>query len=292
MTTNSPTNFQDGTWKSGSTPLSSPADHRETYMGGNNGNGAGVSNVLNNAGRLEFLRPVDRPGRPAHPYRQLLSRRRQDRDVRPRSTPYFVYYDVGYDGHTVTMTADQRRQLRRSSSSRSAAACRPSAAPSRSARSTSKRGAGRATRSPRTSTCSPATSRSCRNAGPLGGVDAALCGEQSVRRARQVPALGLRGRLLGRPGPVDSRCGGGQHRRRPSRPQPSWNWSGLYAYQGVGTANGAIANFDYHNTISSARVDPYAAEVLRTAMPTAGPFRISSPRWAASPTRPSICGTA
>ena len=43
----------------------------------------------------------------------------------------------------------------------------------------------------------------------------------------------------------------------------SWNWSGLYAYQAVGTANGAIANFDYHNTISSARVDPYAAAGLQ-----------------------------
>ena len=45
----------------------------------------------------------------------------------------------------------------------------------------------------------------------------------------------------------------------------SWNWSGLYAYKAVGTANGAIANFDYHNTLSSARVDPYAAEVFKTS---------------------------
>ena len=45
----------------------------------------------------------------------------------------------------------------------------------------------------------------------------------------------------------------------------SWNWSGLYAYEAVGTANGAIANFDYQNTISSARVDPYAEQVFKTS---------------------------
>ena len=45
----------------------------------------------------------------------------------------------------------------------------------------------------------------------------------------------------------------------------SWNWSGLYAYEAVGTANGAIANFDYRNTISSARVDPYAEQVFKTS---------------------------
>src|SRR5687768_10249497 len=32
----SPAGFQNGTWASGSTPLSSPTDQRETYMGGNN----------------------------------------------------------------------------------------------------------------------------------------------------------------------------------------------------------------------------------------------------------------
>ena len=73
----SPTGFQNGTWASGSTPLASPTDQRETYMGGNNGNSSQQHEPAEPVDRLERLRPGSRPGRPAHPHRQFLSRRRR-----------------------------------------------------------------------------------------------------------------------------------------------------------------------------------------------------------------------
>lgn len=99
----SPSGFQDGAWASGSTPLSSPTDQRETYMGGNNGNSAGGSNVLNNAadwnGYIQALGQVDQHIRIANFFPGVPAS-----GTTPAVDPYFVYYEVSYDGHTVTMT--------------------------------------------------------------------------------------------------------------------------------------------------------------------------------------------
>ena len=83
----SPTGFQNGTWASGSTPLSSPTDQRETYMGGNNGNSTSNTNLLNQSTDWNAYVQAHRPCPPAHTHRQFLSRRhrRPGHDRRPLS---------------------------------------------------------------------------------------------------------------------------------------------------------------------------------------------------------------
>jgi hypothetical protein len=258
----SPAGFQNGTWASGSTPLASPADQRETYMGGNNGNSTTNTNLLNQStdwnAYVQALGQVDQHIRIANFFPGVAAS-----GTTPAVSPYFVYYDVSYDGHVVTMTpindANYDALLAPSSVQAIGSAIKMAATSSDPGYGTGNAlteniymQAGNITILPDPG--NPANSytqlyaANNQYAAPikflLSGFEAGFWGGQ---------ALAIPDAVAGNTGAAHLDL------------NKSWNWSGLYAYQGVGTANGAIANFDYKNTISAARVDPYAAQVFQTS---------------------------
>ena len=291
MKTLSPTGFQDGTWKSGSTPLASPADHRETYMGGNNGNSAGGGNVLNNAGDwnsyVQSIGQVDQHIRIANFFPGVAKTA-----TAPAVDPYFVYYDVGYDGHTVTMTpinganydalfqqSGSGVQAMGSAIKVAATAGDPGYGSGNALTQNIYMQSGDITIVPESGpSVTQLYAANNQYAAPvkflLSGFEAGFWGGQ---------ALSIPDAVAGNTGAAHLDL------------NQSWNWSGLYAYKAVGTANGAIANFDYHNTLSSARVDPYAEEGLpRTSNAYGWSFSdpIDSSLGSVHQSVPSICGTA
>lgn len=257
----SPGGFQDGSWASGSTPLSSPADQRETYMGGNNGNSAGGGNVLNNAtdwnAYVQSLGQVDQHIRIANFFPGVAKTA-----TTPAVDPYFVYYDVSYDGHVVTMTPvhDQHFdalfqklgsgvQAMGSAIKVAATASDPGYGTGNALTQNIYMQSGNITIVPESGpSVTQLYAANNQYAAPvkflLSGFEAGFWGGQ---------ALSIPDAVAGNTGAAHLDL------------NKSWNWSALYAYDAVGTANGAIANFDYRNTISSARFDPYAAEVFKTS---------------------------
>jgi hypothetical protein len=256
-----PSTFQDGKWAPGSTPLSSPADQRETYMGGNNGNGAGGGNVLNNAADwnayVQSLGQVDQHIRIANFFPGVAKTA-----TAPAVDPYFVYYDVSYDGHTVTMNPindanyDALFQKLGSGVLAMGSAIKMAA-------TSSDPGYGKG---------NALTENIYMQAGDITIVPESGPSVTQLYAANNQYAAPIKFLLSG----FEAGFWGGQALSVPDAVagntgaahldlNQSWNWSGLYAYQAVGTANGAIANFDYHNTLSSARIDPYAAEVFKTS---------------------------
>ena len=89
----SPTGFQNGAWATGSTPLASPADQRETYMGGNNGNSTPNTNLLNQPtdwnAYVQALGQVDQHIRIANFFPAVAAPA-----TTPAGPPDFVYFDV------------------------------------------------------------------------------------------------------------------------------------------------------------------------------------------------------
>ena len=259
MNTLSPTNFQNGNWATGSTPLS---DQRETYMGGNNGDStAGSTNLLNNPGDwnnyVQALGQVDQHIRIANFFPGVAKT-----TTAPAVDPYFVYYDVGYDGHTVTMTPINDAnydnlfkqlgsgvQAMGSAIKVAATAGDPGYGSGNALTQNIYMQSGDITIVPESGpSVTQLYAANNQYAAPvkflLSGFEAGFWGGQ---------ALSIPDAVAGNTGAAHLDL------------NQSWNWSGLYAYDAVGTANGAIANFDYHNTISSARFDPYAAEVFKTS---------------------------
>jgi hypothetical protein len=264
----SPAGFQNGTWASGSTPLSSPTDQRETYMGGNNGNSTSNTNLLNQStdwnAYVQALGQVDQHIRIANFFPGVAAS-----GPTPAVAPYFVYYDVSYDGHVVTMSPvndanyDALFQQLGSNVQAMGSAIKMAATSGDTGGSTGYAAgnalteniymqAGNITILPDPG--NPANSytqlyaANNQYAAPikflLSGFEAGFWGGQ---------ALSVPDAVAGNTGAAHLDL------------NQSWNWSGLYAYEAVGTANGAIANFDYKNTISTARVDPYAAQVFQTS---------------------------
>lgn len=258
----SPAGFQNGTWASGSTPLSSPTDQRETYMGGNNGNSSSNTNLLNQStdwnAYVQALGQVDQHIRIANFFPGVTAS-----GTTPAVSPYFVYYDVSYDGHVVTMTpindanydallASSGVQALGSAIKMAATSSDPGYGAGNALTENIYMQAGNITILPDPG--NPANSytqlyaANNQYAAPikflLSGFEAGFWGGQ---------ALSVPDAVAGNTGAAHLDL------------NQSWNWSGLYAYQAVGTANGAIANFDYQNTISTARVDPYAAQVFQTS---------------------------
>jgi hypothetical protein len=258
----SPSGFQNGTWATGSTPLASPADQRETYMGGNNGNSTTNTNLLNQStdwnAYVQSLGQVDQHIRIANFFPGVAAS-----GTTPAVSPYFVYYDVSYDGHVVTMTpindANYDALLQLSGVQAMGSAIKVAATASDPGYGTGNAlteniymQAGNITILPDPS--NPANSytqlyaANNQYAAPvkflLSGFEGGYWGGQ---------ALSIPDAVAGNTGAAHLDL------------NKSWNWSALYAYQAVGTANGAIANFDYHNTLASARMDPYAAQVFKTS---------------------------
>ena len=258
----SPAGFQNGTWAAGSTPLASPADQRETYMGGNNGNSTTNTNLLNQStdwnAYVQALGQVDQHIRIANFFPGVAAS-----GTTPAVSPYFVYYDVSYDGHTVTMNpindANYDALLQSSGVQAMGSAIKVAATSSDQGYGTGNAlteniymQAGNITILPDPG--NPAGSytqlyaANNQYAAPvkflLSGFEAGFWGGQ---------ALSIPDAVAGNTGAAHLDL------------NKSWNWSALYAYQAVGTANGALANFDYSNTISGARVDPYAAQVFQTS---------------------------
>lgn len=96
----SPAGFQNGTWLSGSSPLSSPADQRETYMAGNNGNGTSPTNQLNVAADWNnyisgFSQSLDTV-RMAN----LFTGVKNQAGTEFTTPPYFLYYKVAFNAGT------------------------------------------------------------------------------------------------------------------------------------------------------------------------------------------------
>jgi len=264
MNTLSPSGFQDGTWASGSTPLASPADQRETFMGGNNGNGAGSANALNNAADwnayVQALGQVDRHIRIANFFPGVAA---DPSTGTPAVSPYFVYYDVSYEGGVVTMTPindSAYDALLQSSGVQSmgsaikvaATASDPGYGSGNALTENIYMQAGDITILPDPSdpsqTATQLYAANNQYAAPvkflLSGFEAGFWGGQ---------ALSIPDAVAGNTGAAHLDL------------NKSWNWSALYAYEAIGAGNSPLADFDYSNTIASARVDPYAQLVFKAS---------------------------
>jgi hypothetical protein len=258
----SPSGFQNGTWASGSTPLSSASDQRETYMGGNNGNSTSNTNSLNQSNDwnsyVQSLGQVDQHIKIANFFPGVAAS-----GTTPAVSPYFVYYDVDYDGHVVTMTpintanydallASSGVQALGSAIKMAATSGDPGYGTGNALTQNIYMQSGNITILPDPgdpgNTYTQLYAANNQYASPikflLSGFEAGFWGGQ---------ALSIPDAVAGNTGAAHLDL------------NKSWNWSALYAYDAVGTANGALANFDYSNTVTSARVDPYAEQVFKTS---------------------------